>query len=113
MSTPLPLEQLQSVRGGPLYVKLRKMIEDAVASGRLKHGDALPAERDIAEAADISRVTVRKAIDELVEEGLLVRRRLGGLRLGAHAGRRAEPRRGRSLASAPPRPSSPNCHGRT
>jgi GntR family transcriptional regulator len=78
MSTPLPLEQLQSVRGGPLYVKLRKMIEDAVASGRLKHGDALPAERDIAEAADISRVTVRKAIDELVEEGLLVRRRGSG-----------------------------------
>jgi GntR family transcriptional regulator len=53
MSTPLPLEQLQSVRGGPLYVKLRKMIEDAVASGRLKHGEALPAERDIAEAAEI------------------------------------------------------------
>ncbi|MDZ7873865.1 MAG: GntR family transcriptional regulator [Rhizobium sp.] len=78
MSTSLPLEQLQSVRGGPLYVKLRKMIEDAVASGRLKHGDALPAERDIAEAADISRVTVRKAIDELVEEGLLVRRRGSG-----------------------------------
>lgn len=78
MSTPLPLEQLQSVRGGPLYIKLRKMIEDAVASGRLKHGDALPAERDIAEAGDISRVTVRKAIDELVEEGLLVRRRGSG-----------------------------------
>ena len=45
MSTPLPLEQLQSVRGGPLYVKLRKMIEDAVASGRLKHGEALPAKQ--------------------------------------------------------------------
>ncbi|THV20607.1 GntR family transcriptional regulator [Peteryoungia ipomoeae] len=78
MSQALPLAQLQSASGGPLYVKLRMMIEDAVATGRLKHGDALPAERDIAEAANISRVTVRKAIDELVNEGLLVRRRGSG-----------------------------------
>ena len=74
----LPLKQLQAVRGGPLYVKLKKMIEDAVVSGRLKHGDALPAERDIADAAAISRVTVRKAIDDLVDRGLLVRRRGSG-----------------------------------
>lgn len=78
MNAALPLNELQSMRGGPLYVKLRVMIEEAVASGRLKHGDALPAERDIADAADISRVTVRKAIDELVSEGLLVRRRGSG-----------------------------------
>jgi GntR family transcriptional regulator len=78
MNMVLPLSELQSMRGGPLYVKLRMMIEEAVASGRLKHGDALPAERDIADAADISRVTVRKAIDELVSEGLLVRRRGSG-----------------------------------
>lgn len=78
MIQALPLDQLQSAAGGPLYVKLRMMIEDAVASGRLKHGDALPAERDIADAANISRVTVRKAVDELVNEGLLVRRRGSG-----------------------------------
>ncbi len=78
MTPALPLTDLQSIRGGPLYMKLRMMIEHAVASGQLKHGDALPAERDIAEAAQISRVTVRKAIDELVDEGLLVRRRGSG-----------------------------------
>ncbi len=74
----LSLGDLQNIRGGPLYVKLKKLIEDAVHSGRLKHGDALPAERDIADGADISRVTVRKAIDELVDQGLLVRRRGSG-----------------------------------
>lgn len=74
----LPLHQLQAARGGPLYVKLKNMIEQAMADGRLKHGDALPAERDIADAAAISRVTVRKAIDDLVEQGLLVRRRGSG-----------------------------------
>lgn len=74
----LPLEQLQTASGGPLYVKLKNMIEQAMKDGRLKHGDALPAERDIADAAAISRVTVRKAIDDLVDQGLLVRRRGSG-----------------------------------
>ncbi|KQZ48832.1 phage tail protein [Rhizobium sp. Root149] len=74
----LPLEQLQAASGGPLYVKLKNMIEQAMKDGRLKHGDALPAERDIADAAAISRVTVRKAIDDLVDQGLLVRRRGSG-----------------------------------
>ncbi|MCO5732326.1 GntR family transcriptional regulator [Rhizobium sp. SSA_523] len=74
----VPFSQLQSASGGPLYVKLKKMIEQAMADGRLRHGDALPAERDIADSAAISRVTVRKAIDELVDQGLLVRRRGSG-----------------------------------
>ncbi|KAA3511256.1 GntR family transcriptional regulator [Agrobacterium vitis] len=74
----LAFASLQSSRGGPLYIKLKTLIEDAVEAGQLKHGDALPAERDIAEAAGISRVTVRKAIDDLVAEGLLVRRRGAG-----------------------------------
>lgn len=78
MDDALPLADLQSARGGPLYLKLKNMIEQAVVSGRLKHGDALPAERDIADAAAISRVTVRKAIDDLVDQGLLVRRRGSG-----------------------------------
>lgn len=70
--------QLPHMHGGPLYIKLKKLIEDAIASGKLKHSDALPSERDIADAADVSRVTVRKAIDHLVDDGLLVRRRGSG-----------------------------------
>lgn len=91
MSETLPLEQLQSVRGGPLYVRLKKMIQDAMSSGRLKHGDALPAERDIADVAQISRVTVRKAIDDLVAEGLLVRRRGSGTFVVAPVPRMQQP----------------------
>lgn len=68
----LNLDDLQS-GGGPLYLKLRQTIEDAINGGRLKHGDALPPERDIAESACVSRVTVRKAVDDLVRDGLLVR----------------------------------------
>lgn len=78
MNGSLPLEELQSASVGPLYLKLKTVIENAIAVGRLKHGDALPPERDIADAGAISRVTVRKAIDTLVADGLLVRRRGSG-----------------------------------
>lgn len=68
----------QSGPGAPLYLRLRRSIEDAVKRGALLPGDALPSERDIAASADISRVTVRKAIQDLVQHGVLVQRHGSG-----------------------------------
>lgn len=78
LASILPLESLQATGGGPLYLRLRQTLESAITSGRLGHGDALPAERDLAEYANVSRVTVRKAVDDLVRDGLLVRRQGSG-----------------------------------
>jgi GntR family transcriptional regulator len=64
--------------GAPLYLRLKRSIEDAVRRGVIGPGDALPSERDIAARADISRVTVRKAVQDLVRTGLLVQRRGSG-----------------------------------
>lgn len=64
--------------GAPLYLRLKQAIEDAVQSGSIRPGDALPSERDIAAKADISRVTVRKAVQDLVRNGLLVQRHGSG-----------------------------------
>ena len=64
--------------GAPLYVKLRRSIEDAVERGIIRPGDALPSERDIAVGADISRVTVRKAVQHLVKSGILIQRHGSG-----------------------------------
>ena len=49
------------------------MIRDAINRNVLAKDDALPAERDLAIEYDVSRITVRKAIGGLVEEGSLVR----------------------------------------
>lgn len=69
----------QSAQGrAPLYLQLRKSIEDAVNRGLIGPGDALPSERDIAIKADISRVTVRKAVRDLVKGGILVQRHGSG-----------------------------------
>jgi len=64
--------------GMPLYLQLRKNIEDAVNRGLIGPGDALPSERDIAIKAEISRVTVRKAVQDLVKGGVLVQRHGSG-----------------------------------
>ncbi|WP_353643645.1 GntR family transcriptional regulator [Mesorhizobium sp. WSM2239] len=65
-------------RGAPLYLQLKKSIEDAVHAGIIGPGDALPSERDIALKADVSRVTVRKAVQYLVRGGILVQRHGSG-----------------------------------
>ena len=67
-----------SSNGAPLYLRLKKSIENAVRDGVIGPGDALPSERDIALKADVSRVTVRKAVQDLVKGGILVQRHGSG-----------------------------------
>lgn len=58
------------------YQHTRGRIMDMVES--LEVGDALPPERSLCEAFEISRVTLRRALDELAREGYLVRRQGSG-----------------------------------
>ncbi len=62
----------------PLYLQLQQLIRDAIGGEVITRGDAIPAERDLATDYGVSRITVRKAIEGLVEEGLLTRRRGAG-----------------------------------
>jgi GntR family transcriptional regulator len=63
---------------GPLYLRLTRTIGDAIDSGRLKAGESLPPERELAALTGLSRVTVRKAVQTLVQAGRLVQRRGSG-----------------------------------
>jgi GntR family transcriptional regulator len=67
-----------AAQGGPIYLRFARRIESAINRGVIKPGEALPSERDIAAMADISRVTVRKAVQDLVQHGLLVQRHGSG-----------------------------------
>ncbi|WP_068315109.1 GntR family transcriptional regulator [Polycladidibacter hongkongensis] len=64
--------------GGPLYLQLVGRITTGIHTGALPHGAALPTERDLANMTEVSRVTVRKAIAELVNQGVLVQRQGSG-----------------------------------
>ncbi len=55
----------------PIYYQLFKHFEKQIRTGKLNPGDALPTEMEIAEQADISRMTVRRAISELAAAGMV------------------------------------------
>ncbi len=57
----------------PIYVQLHEIMVGLIESGELAPGDTLPGERALAEMYDISRVTVRKTLARLVEEGYVSR----------------------------------------
>ena len=67
-----------SQNGGPRYVQLRKRLSKGVDEGILEAGSPLPPEREIATITDLSRVTVRKAIQALAEDGIIVQKQGSG-----------------------------------
>lgn len=78
-------------KGAPLYLQLRRSIEEAVNAGVIGPGDALPSERDIAVKADVSRVTVRKAVQDLVRGGILIQRHGSGTFVAPRVSRVEQP----------------------
>ena len=63
---------------GPRYEQLYRHIAAAISTGDLQAETQLPPERELAELAEVSRVTVRKAVSQLVEDGVLEQRRGAG-----------------------------------
>jgi GntR family transcriptional regulator len=57
----------------PLYVQISELLIRDIAAGRLLDGERLPPERDMAEELGISIGTLRKALADLTEKGLLER----------------------------------------
>ncbi|CAG9262188.1 GntR family transcriptional regulator [Burkholderia diffusa] len=57
----------------PLYLQLARKLGDAIHDNRWAAGEALPSERVLSEALGVSRITARKAIALLVEQGLIRR----------------------------------------
>lgn len=72
----------------PLYHQVVQGIESAIRSGVLAPGSKLENEIDLAAALNLSRPTMRKAMDELVRAGLLVRKRGVGTQVVASQVRR-------------------------
>lgn len=68
----------------PLYLQLATKLGEEIRTGRWKSGEALPAERQLCEALRISRVTLRQAVDALVEQGLVTRRQGAGTFVTSH-----------------------------
>lgn len=72
MDVAVTLDRISPV---PLYHQLAHQLKTAVQHGDLPKGTFLGNELDLADEWQVSRPTVRRAIQELVDDGLLVRRR--------------------------------------
>jgi len=62
----------------PLYVQLARQLAADISAGTYRVDQALPSERVLCESLGVSRITARKAIEVLVEQGLVVRRHGSG-----------------------------------
>jgi len=69
----------------PLYRQIKELIIARLQAGEWKAGEAIPSELDLAAGFGVSQGTVRKAIDELAAENLLVRRQGKGTFVATHA----------------------------
>lgn len=63
---------------GPMYLKIADDVRDSLANGRYRPGQALPPERELMARFAVSRVTIRRALKELVNESLLESRQGSG-----------------------------------
>lgn len=62
----------------PLYAQIADDLREKIQTEVWQTGDKIPPELDLCELYNVSRITVRKAIDELVRENLLYRERAKG-----------------------------------
>lgn len=69
----------------PLYQQIKGLILNSLQAGEWKPGEAIPSEMELAVRFRVSQGTVRKAIDELAADNLLVRRQGKGTFVATHA----------------------------
>ena len=74
----------------PLYQHINGLITRELEAGVWKPGEAIPSELDLAARFKVSQGTVRKAIDELAADNLLVRRQGKGTFVATHAEQRIQ-----------------------
>jgi len=69
----------------PLYQQIKGLILQSLQSGEWKPGESIPSEMDLAARYRVSQGTVRKAIDELAADNLVIRRQGKGTFVATHA----------------------------
>ncbi len=96
-STPLSDPETPSGPSGPgtpafspLYQQIKALILQSLEAAEWKPGEAIPSEMDLAARFRVSQGTVRKAIDELAADNLLVRRQGKGTFVATHAERHVQ-----------------------
>ena len=68
----------------PLYMQVKKKITDSLVSAEWSPGQSIPSEMQLARIYNVSQGTVRKAIDDLAADKILIRRQGKGTFVSTH-----------------------------
>ena len=71
--TEVVIDVLNKTSHIPIYIQIEEMIKQQIADGKYRQGEMIPSEREFAEMYQVSRMTVRQAITNLVGIGQLYR----------------------------------------
>jgi GntR family transcriptional regulator len=82
---PVVIEPAETPSFLPLYQQIKALLTRSLQAGEWRPGEAIPSEVELALRFKVSQGTVRKAIDELATENLLVRRQGKGTFVATHA----------------------------
>jgi len=74
----------------PLYRQIKLLITEGLENGRWKPGESIPSEQELARHFNVSQGTVRKAVNELAQENVLVRHQGRGTFVATHATERTQ-----------------------
>ncbi|RZL68149.1 MAG: GntR family transcriptional regulator [Variovorax sp.] len=85
MNAPTALVDAATPSFSPLYQQIKSLILQSLQAGEWKPGEPIPSEMELAARFRVSQGTVRKAIDELAAENLVVRRQGKGTFVATHA----------------------------
>jgi GntR family transcriptional regulator len=88
--SPTPEADSSGPAFSPLYQQIKTLLLASLQSAEWKPGEAIPSEMELAARFKVSQGTVRKAIDELATENLLVRRQGKGTFVATHAEERTQ-----------------------
>lgn len=59
----------------PIYIQVRELLEDMIVKGQLKEGEQAPSSTEMSKFYKINHITVGKGVNQLVDEGILFKRR--------------------------------------
>lgn len=70
---------IEMLKNTHLYYQVYAKIKDKIISGEYKEGDKLPSERKLCDEYEVSRITIREALDNLEAESLIQENMVKGL----------------------------------
>ena len=81
-------QMIDTAAFSPLYMEVKRRLTGSIAAGEWRPGEALPSETRLAQRFNVSIGTLRKAIDELVAERIVVRHQGRGTFVATHSANR-------------------------